>query len=426
MKRRFTVPQYILIRSLTALLLLGIQVALSSCSDAGSDQNQTSSATQETAQTLPDTTPAVPVPDSAAMASDSATAPVIEPLHDSAHLTDARARYLAGLLPSDTLAQNTWTDLADSAYWQQHAAKIKGSWGRFNQHRKQVARWADTSLTDPRQQKHVFYPFSGPDFTHVYTLFPDADSYTLIGLEPVGSLPALERYAPDQQKRAFKRLTKALNSLLTASFFITKDMDTVLRGQELRGTTPILHFFMARAGCQLLGYELVTVNPEGALVPSPAAGNSAVRIRFAINGQAKELLYIQGNLNNAGLATINPGLKKYIENLPNGTTYLKSASYLLHSANFTSIRNLILDKSAFVLQDDSGLPFKTLKPTEWRVTLFGKYTGPIRLFSHRMQPDMLHAYKDSAAAGHALPLRFRLGYGKMEQINLQLAQKLVP
>lgn len=48
-------------------------------------------------------------------------------------------------------------------------------------------------------------------------------------------------------------------------------------------------------------------------------------------------------------------------------TYLKGASYLLHRNSFSLIRNIILDQSEQVIQDDSGVPFKWFlkEDTKW-------------------------------------------------------------
>lgn len=415
-----------------AVFLLILAPLLLGCDGKPKQEQEASSAqVSETPVSVPDSTTAPATPAPAVSATDSGKA-TIDPLlleEADSSLANARARYLAGLPATGTTSasENQLQQLRDSTFWKAHAAKTNASWQNFNRHRRAVKSWADTALAVTRNQESVFYPFSGPDFTHVYTLFPHAKDYLLIGLEPVGDLPALEAYPPDEQRAAFKRLSKALSSILTSSFFITKDMDTVLRGRELRGTAPILQFFMVRSGCQVLGYELLRLTADGQLVPPPATGLVAIRIRFLnADGLPAQLTYVQGNLNNAGLKSLNPGLATFIKNRPEGITYLKSASYLLHSSNFTSIRSLILDKSNHLLQDDSGMPFRYLSSAPWQLRLFGQYTGTIRLFAHRHQQDLLQAYQDSASAGKSRPLQFRLGYGRKEQINLLLASKVKP
>ena len=361
---------------------------------------------------------------------DSVTATIPINLADTV-IADARARYLAGLAPRVIGNDTAKLGLRDSIFWKTHATKINNAWARFSGHRKQVWKWAKTELGEARKAPTVFYPFSGPDFAHVYTLFPDAKSYTMIGLEPVGNLPELENYSPELQRKAFKRLGNGLRFILSSSFFVTHDMDTVLQGKELKGTVPLLNFFMVRLGCKVLGFELLKLTPDGSLVlkepNKKLQGNDAVRFTFrTADGEIKQLTYISGNLSDDGLNRINVGLKKYIQTIENPVTYLKSASYLLHYASFSSIRELILNQSSYVLQDDSGLPFVFLQAPKWQTLLYGNYTGTIRLFSHMNQENLKKAYLDSAKIKRERPLNFRLGYGKQQQINLQFSKRILP
>jgi hypothetical protein len=38
----------------------------------------------------------------------------------------------------------------------------------------------------------MFYMFSGPDFLYAQTFFPNADTYILCGIEPIGAIPTHE------------------------------------------------------------------------------------------------------------------------------------------------------------------------------------------------------------------------------------------
>ena len=69
---------------------------------------------------------------------------------------------------------------------------------------------------------------------------------------------------------------------------------------------------------------------------------------------------------------------------------------------------VVLDKSRFILQDDTGIPYKIFKAKDWRVLLYGEYDKPIKDFSGVDQPDLRKAYADGAEAVAKLP--FHLGY----------------
>ncbi len=59
-----------------------------------------------------------------------------------------------------------------------------------------------------------------------------------------------------------------------------------------------------------------------------------------------------------------------------------------------------------MLEDDSGIPLRAFKPSQWDVTVYGNYTGPIALFKERYQPDLAQLYATKPRS----PLSFGSGY----------------
>ena len=101
--------------------------------------------------------------------------------------------------------------------------------------------------------------------------------------------------------------------------------------------------------------------------------------------------------------------------------YLKAASYLLHEAYFSRIRSFLLNQAASVLQDDSGIPFRFFRAGDWRLWLFGTYSGTLDIFAKHYQSDLQAAF---ATPGAALPLPFGTGYKwRLGESNLLLAVK---
>ena len=73
--------------------------------------------------------------------------------------------------------------------WVKYARFIGQSWERFDRgHLAPMREWASRELSTVNTAT-VFYPFSGPDFVNMYTLFPHAKTYLMIALEPVGEIP---------------------------------------------------------------------------------------------------------------------------------------------------------------------------------------------------------------------------------------------
>jgi hypothetical protein len=113
------------------------------------------------------------------------------------------------------------------------------------------------------------------------------------------------------------------------------------------------------------------------------------------------------------------GFLKFCSTLAPGNSLLKSASYLLHSGNFTTVRDYILANSASVIQDDSGIPLTYYGSKQWRFFPFGRYLGPIGEFPGRYQQSYAELFR------RAEPINFGIGYRwRTNESNLLLSVRL--
>ena len=129
----------------------------------------------------------------------------------------------------------------------------------------------------------------------------------------------------------------------------------------------------------------------------------------------------RGGLVAKGLDT-RSDLVAYFKGLNIKSSYLKSASYLMHRPTFSIIRNLILDESEYILQDDSGIPVQYFDTNKWDLTFYGNFVKPISLFSERQQADLVEIYKTKL--GNTKPLPFGIGYQYINGTsNLMKAKK---
>jgi len=291
------------------------------------------------------------------------------------------ARYLAGLPPSD---HGRAAELAASSTWQAHAQALGSEWDRFAPRSwLRIRSWASSELSSVgNPHSPVFYPFSGPDFIYAYNYFPQASAYLLCGLEPVGEVPDLARI----DSNSLGSLRASLHTLLTAGYFVTKEMR-----MELRGTLPLMMVMLARSGCTITHLERF---------------NSGVEIHFIPDGGGNErrLVYLTTDLSNDGLR--KGELSSRLSRFNPKNAFIKSASYLLHQNNFSSIRSLLLKQCSVIVQDDSGIPVRYFPPQQWTVRLYGAYTPPLNLFKEYFQPDLAELYAHTPTK----PLDFGAGY----------------
>ena len=149
-----------------------------------------------------------------------------------------------------------------------------------------------------------------------------------------------------------------------------------------------------------------------------------VKIVYRKSGDPSDraVYYFSCDVENRAFPADSP-LHRFFAGLERTTTFVKSGSYLLHWNNFSTLRRLILEKSLYVLQDDTAVPYRFFEGGGWEVRLFGRYVTPVKDFTNVEQPDLRRAYEDPSSA--VSPLPFHFGYRWRSQIdNLLLARRL--
>ena len=331
---------------------------------------------------------------------------------------DDTARFLAGMAPS---ANSPLTPLTKDPGWQRHAKFFDTAFGQLEQRQvSKIRSWADANLAAPRPT--MFYMFSGPDFLYADAFYSKATTYVLSALEPVGSVPDLTRLPRGGIGAALYNVEHSMGAILSFSFFITKMMKADLRAGQLNGTLPILYVFLARSGKTIRDVAPIALDDKGAAYfgnenPGPNA-TRGVRIIFAgPDGTERTLYYFSTDLSNSGVRS--SGFLKFCATLAPGNSLIKSASYLLHSGNFTTVRDFLLANSATMIQDDSGVPLAYYNPRKWRLFPFGRYAGPIGEFPGRYQEQYAELFR------RAQPMDFGIGYRwRSHESNLLLAVRL--
>ena len=333
-------------------------------------------------------------------------------------LVDDSARLLAGL-PVD--ARSPLQPLSATAAMQQHARTVDDVWQKVTAPRVAVERaFAAAELADVDDDA-VFYPFGGPDILNAVALLPDAPSYTLLGLEPVGPLPSPTLVADGPTLHAVQR---ALTYALRHNIFITDAMETQVQGKV--GVAALLSFFLVRSGHAIVDARPVTLAADGAVVddvddadPLRVHGIELV-VRRSDRAQLQRVRYFSGNINDEFFARVQ-GLTSHLSSLGTLTTMIKAASYLMYYPAFDDVRAFVLARSRAIVTDTSGLPFHRLDTPAWRLSLYGTYVAPIHAFADRCQPDLKDALHDRAKG----PLPFSYGYSYAGHNHVVVARRAV-
>ncbi|MGE0569206.1 MAG: hypothetical protein AB7O73_14805 [Bacteroidia bacterium] len=337
---------------------------------------------------------------------------------DSAY--DRKLTELSSLLAGkNNINYNYFSEYSRTETFQDYSKTFSKKWNRFDTSKlKSVKEFSNQELVNYESKNTIFYPFSGPDFLFVNTLLPNYSKIVMIGLEPVGTLPIIDDsdLVPDSMEAYLSSVQKSLFAILKFSFFRTKSMKEDLRNDKVDGTIHLLLLFLNKTGCKIQSIKPFHIDENGnklyltntVELKKKSLSNKSIEINFIDSlNHVKQLSYTSANLSDVSFPK-NIGLQKFLNNLEIDITYLKGASYLMHYTSFSAIRNLIMEKSKHIIQDDSGIAVKYLLNSsyKWQFNLYGLYTKPIKIFAKEYQPELDSLYQTSTVKN----LGFGLGY----------------
>lgn len=316
---------------------------------------------------------------------------------------DHQARFLAGLPVVGTPLET----LASRAAWRAHADEFDRAWQNIERRQlDKIDDWAPRTLGHAATSREpLFYMFSGPDLLYAYSFFSDASTYVFCGLEPPGPIPDVTAIPGAELENALAGLRRSLNSVLSFSFFITKDLKNDLAASRLSGSIPPLLVFIARLGLSVESISLVGLGDDGQLTEHNPSIHGA-KIVFSKKGlPSQALYYFSADLSDSGIGA-RPGLLRFCDRLGPGNAFIKAASYLMHRDHFSKVRAFLLTHSNTIVEDDSGIPIRCFSETQWDFTCAGRYPGPIKLFSDYYQPDLQALFHRE----NPEPIDFSFGY----------------
>jgi hypothetical protein len=319
------------------------------------------------------------------------------------------ARYLAGMPVSQGSPLEA---LTRDSQWITHSNAMNTSFNRLDQRQiNNIRIWRAEVLAPVTQSSRVcLYLFGGPDFLYANAFFPDASTYVLQGLEPVESIPDLLTLPIQSLESTLQNIEISLNPVLNFSYFETKDMRTDFSRSQLKGVLPIIFVFIARTGMEISRVDYISLGSNGGLITGFRGSVRGARILLVDPAtQAQKTLYYFSSDLSDGFLKGNPAVLRFCEHLGPANSFLKAASYLMHQNSFNTVRTWLLQVSASILQDDSGIPIRDLTADRWTLRVFGSYPGPIELFKNYYQPELRQYY----ATSNPKPLTFGFGY----QIN---------
>lgn len=286
--------------------------------------------------------------------------------------------------------------------------------------------WAATELSSAAGQT-VFYPFSGPDFLTIHRLYPAASRYVLVALQEGGPPPVVERMSERTAQATLRVHANAIQSFTQKGFFITAKLG---KGYSVPGAwTGITGMLMAFAAIE--GFEVIHAAPlslvhgnDDVVVGSPddRAVEDWNSVRLTLRGSDGKIVlldYLDLDLSNTGLPHGSPALA-FIERSATEHVLIKAASHLPQFPPFFELRDVLLERSRELVQDETGVRYADLTE-RFSTTLYGRFVGVNRLFDPRPQRALKAAYQQRT---DIKPLPFGIGYHKPAGSCLIVARRL--
>ncbi|GDX65577.1 hypothetical protein LBMAG36_06430 [Chlorobiota bacterium] len=312
--------------------------------------------------------------------------------------------------------------IKNNGFYTAHAKRINDVFKRVKTKRlSQMQMFSQMELaSDKIGEGTLLYPFSGPDALHAVTLFPNYKQYVFIAFEPPGSFRKFSSVDTTGVPDYLLSVQRTIQEVTNLSYFITDRMRKYITQENIDGALPLIALFLAETDHTLIGYGKRYLHADGSIneiakdtFSIPAQDIHDMYFKTGTSQTIQRLTYIYANLGNAAYASKigflkNTPLQSYLSSLQEFNTYVKSASYLMHNAGFSGIRDFVLKKTHSILQDDTGVPFEYFDQKQWDFVFYGRYSRPINIFAGRYSAKLDSAYVHQESIKKPLP--FMMGY----------------
>jgi hypothetical protein len=321
---------------------------------------------------------------------------------ESIKLNQAAALLAGKVLPETTLPENL-----KGNDWNAFAALTQSNWAQYSKAIGEPMKvWSATEVkTD---QKTIFYPFSGPDFTTLYQLFPNQDHYIMSALQPAEKLIDLGALSPKSANQTLEVLSSAWKSFGHDGFFVTEYLYKYLSTNNVRiGATSLIATFLHLQNFSIQKIVPIQVNEQGVIEELKDEDRwYSVRFYLKKDGRPVVLDYVRMDLSDQGFKD-SPGNAIFFKESSKNPVVFKAASHLPQHGHFTFVAKTVTETAPMIVQDETGIGYGKLNQY-YETTLYGEFVKSYKVFSS-FNRELAAAYKERS---DEKPLPFRVGYFK--------------
>ena len=311
-------------------------------------------------------------------------------------------------------------------------AKFRAAY--FEKHRP----WFDATV--PASTPTVVYPFGGGDLLSALVAFPNATEITTISLEQSGDPRRLRALKPAELERSLGALRAEIGGLISVTSNTSENLSAQQRN-ELPGQVSSFLLGLVAAGFEPVAMRYFTLDDAGEIRYLDAAEIAAldaarpkkpaslkhdwqspnfsqafahVELRYRRPGEATVRVHrhFGWNLGDDYLRK-HPQLVRHLEKKGKVTMLTKGASYLLWRADFSIIRNYMLDYLSWMLSDSTGIPPIYARRAGMVQEPYGWYTGAFLEGAQGSKAD--ESFIELWRTSPRRKLGFRFGYVDMNK-----------
>lgn len=322
---------------------------------------------------------------------------------ESIQLNRAAALLAGKVLPGSELPDH----LKNNDTWNNFAHLTEQNWAQYSKAMGEPMKaWAVTEVQN--EKKTVFYPFSGPDFTTLYQLFPNQDHYIMSALQPAEKLIDLGALQPKSAAQTIEVLSSAWKSFGHDGFFVTEYLYKYLSTNQVRiGATSLIATFLNLQNFSIQKIVPTQVTQQGQIEELKETERwNSVRFYLKKDGRPVILDYVRMDLSDQGFKDA-PGNAIFFTESSKNPMVFKAASHLPQHGQFKFLAKTVVENAPMIVQDETGIGYEQLNQY-YETTLYGDFVKAYKVFS-TYNRELAAAYKDRS---DEKPLPFKVGYFK--------------
>lgn len=290
-------------------------------------------------------------------------------------------------------------------WYKSYLTKINQYIANYDKRKAQIENWHKENLKETYQVKNAFYLLSGADYFYFRLFYPEAENYFMFAMEKTGLFSDYKDISEKDFKNSLIAIENVIHNLSHNTYLFSKTMNQFLNQDKnyvIYGTFPIIIFFIGyfKGNIIDLKEECLQFSKEVCLV-------SGYSIQYQEKEKIKNIYYFSKKLVPQDGVENSP-FDSLIKKFDNKGLFMKASIYLFHYQGYYKLADYILKNFEYIIQEDSGIPYRFIKQNNFKVRLYGRYIDTPKL-TGQISPFQKDLSLDFAKNSEKLPFHF--GYG---------------